>query len=138
MFRPRPRQSERDEKGQALVEAAIAFPILLLVALALVQFALYYQAESVVTGAAQDGARAAAAEGSSVGEGVAHTESLLHAGLGRSASEVSVQGSDGGETVTVEAQGQLHLIIPWLGGANLPLRARSTQSKEKFRVGPTG
>jgi Flp pilus assembly protein TadG len=120
------------------VETAIAFPILLLVALALVQFALYYQAESVVTGAVQDGARVAAAEGSSVGSGVAHTEALLRAGLGRSAANVSVQGSDGGETVTVEAQGHLGLIVPWLGGTSLPLHARSTESKEKFRVGPTG
>ena len=128
----------RDERGQALVETAIAFPILLLVALALVQFALFYQAESVVTGAVQDGARVAAAENSTVDDGVIHTQSLLQAGLGRSAGEVAVQGSDGGETVTVQAQGRLQLILPWLGGASLPLEARSTVSKEHFRVGPTG
>lgn len=132
------RRRAAGEEGQALVETAIAFPILLLVALALVQFALYQQAESVVTGAVQDGARVAAAEGGTVGDGVAHTQALLQAGLGRSATAVSVQGSEGGETVTVSARGSLRLIIPWLGGASLPLHARSTESKEKFRVGPTG
>lgn len=126
------------EDGQAMVETAIAFPILLLVALALVQFALFYEAESVVTGAVQDGARVAAAEGSTVGDGVVHTQALLQAGLGRSAGLVTIQGSDGGQTVTIQAQGHLQLIIPWLGGASLPLQARSTMSREQFHVGPGG
>ncbi len=126
------------EDGQAMVETAIAFPILLLVALALVQFALFYQAESVVTGAVQDGARVAAAEGDTVGDGVMHTQELLQAGLGRSGGQVTIQGSDGGQTVTIQAQGHLPLIIPWLGGASLPLAARATMSKEYFRVGPGG
>lgn len=124
--------------GQALVESAVAFPILLLVALALVQFALFYQAESVVTGAVQDGARVAATENSTLGDGVLHTEELLQAGLGRSAREITVEGSGGGQTVTVQAQGHLKLIIPWLGGASLPLQARATMSREYFRVGPNG
>lgn len=128
----------RDERGQALVETAIAFPILLLVALALVQFALFYQAESVVTGAVQDGARVAAAQDSTIGDGVIRTQSLLQAGLGRSAGEVAVEGSDGGETVTIQAQGRLQLILPWISGASLPLQARSTISKERFRAGPGG
>src|SRR5438105_980454 len=102
--------SDRSEDGQALVETAVAFPILLLVALALVQFALYYEAESVVTGAAQDGARVAAAEDGSLADGVAHTQALLQAGLGRSASGVTVQGVDGGDTVEIQAQGSLRLI----------------------------
>lgn len=132
------RSRGRGEDGQALVETAVAFPILLIVALVLVQFALFYQAEGVVTGAVQDGARMAAAEDSTVGDGVMDTRALLQAGLGRSAGEVTVQGNDGRSTVTVEAHGHLQLIVPWLGGATLPLQARSTISKEQFRVGPGG
>ena len=128
----------RSEHGQALVETAIAFPVLLLVALVLVQFALFYQAEGVVTGAVQDGARLAAAQDSTLGDGVTHTQALLQAGLGRSAGQVTVQGSDGASTVTIKAQGRLQLIIPWVGAASLPLQARSTISKERFRVGPGG
>jgi Flp pilus assembly protein TadG len=133
-----PRTRGRGEKGQALVETAVAFPILLMVALVLVQFALFYQAEGVVTGAVQDGARIAAAENSTVGDGVLHTQALLQAGLGRSAGQVAVQGSDAGSTVTIQARGRLRLIIPWIGGPSLPLQARSTISKERFRVGPGG
>lgn len=128
----------RSEHGQALVETAIAFPVLLIVALVLVQFALFYQAEGVVTGAVQDGARLAAAQDNTLGDGVTHTQALLQAGLGRDAGQVAVQGSDGGSTVTIHAQGRLRLIIPWIGGASLPLQARSTISKERFRVGPGG
>lgn len=128
----------RGESGQALVETAVAFPLLLIVALVLVQSALFYQAEGVVTGAVQDGARVAAAENSTVGDGVLHTQALLQAGLGRSAGQVAVQGNDGGSTVTIQARGRLRLIIPWIGGASLPLQARSTISKERFRVGPGG
>lgn len=126
------------ENGQALVETAIAFPLLLLIALVLVQFALFYQAESVVTGAVQDGARVAAAEGGSVGDGVTHAEAVLRAGLGRSAAGVTVQGSDGGTVVMVQARGQLRLILPWPGGGSLPLEARSIMSKERFRAAPNG
>jgi len=128
----------RGEHGQALVETAVAFPVLLIVALVLVQFALFYQAEGVVTGAVQDGARLAAAQDSTLGDGVAHTQALLQAGLGQSAGQVAVRGSDGGSTVTIQAQGRLQLIIPWISAASLPLQARSTVSKERFRVGPGG
>jgi Flp pilus assembly protein TadG len=128
----------RDEHGQALAETAVAFPILLIVALLVVQFALFYQAEGVVTGSVQDGARVAAAEDSTIGDGVVRTQDLLRAGLGQSAGEVTVNGSDGGNTVTIQAQGRLQLIIPWIRGASLPLQARSTISKEQFRVGPGG
>lgn len=126
------------ERGQAMVETAIAFPLLLLTAIGLVQFALYYHAQNVVIGAVQDGARVAAEENRSVGEGVAYTQALLQAGLGPSASDVRVQGADGGDVVVLEAQGRLHLIIPWVGDGSVPLRARAVMRKEGFRVGAGG
>ena len=134
--RPRCRAARRAECGQAMVEAAVAFPVLLMVAIGLVQFALYYHAQNVVTGAVQDGARVAAAEDRTVADGVAHAQALLRAGLGQSAGAVAVRGSDGGDAVAVEAQGRLRTIIPWVADASLPLAARAVVSKERFRVGP--
>lgn len=119
-----------------MVEAAVVFPVLLLVAIGLVQFALFVHAENVVTGAVQDGARVAAAEDRTLTDGVAHTQSLLRAGLGPSALPVTVRGTDGGDAVAVEAEGRLRTIIPWVADATLPLWARSIVSKERFRVGP--
>ena len=121
-----------------MVEAAIAFPLLLIVAIALVQFAVFYHAQNVVVGAVQDGARVAAAEDRTLADGVNHARALLQAGLGPKAAEIGVQGIDGGDAVAVEARGELRTIIPWVADARLPLWARSVMSKEQFRAGPNG
>jgi Flp pilus assembly protein TadG len=136
VLRPRRVRAVRAERGQALVEAALTFPLLLLVAIGLVQFALFVHAQGVVTGAVQDGARIAAAEGRTPADGVTHAEALLDAGLGRSARDVTVRGSEGGGTVALEAQGRLRAIVPWVADATLPLGARAVMSKEGFRAGP--
>lgn len=133
----RARAAGGSERGQAMVEAAIAFPLLLLVAIGLVQFALFAHASNVVTGAVQDGARVAAAADRTLQDGVAHAQALLQAGLGRSAGDVALRGVDGGEVVVLEAQGRLRTIIPWVADASLPLSARAVMSKEHFRVGPS-
>lgn len=125
------------ECGQAMVEAAVAFPLLLLVAIGLVQFALFVHAQTVVTGAVQDGARVAAAEDRTPADGVAHAQALLQAGLGRSASDVAVRAVEDSDVVVIEAQGRLRTIIPWVADASLPLGARAVMSKERFRVGPS-
>ncbi|MHB1131017.1 MAG: TadE family protein [Chloroflexota bacterium] len=125
-------------RGQAMVEAAVAFPLLLIVAVALVQFAVFYHAQNVVIGAVQDGARVAAAEDRTLADGVDHARALLRAGLGPKAEEIGVQGIDGGDAVAIEARGELRAIIPWVADARLPLWARSVMSKERFRAGPNG
>lgn len=122
-----------DEAGTSMVETAIAFPLLILVAVGVVQFALFVHAQNVVLAAAQDGARVAAAEDRTVGEGVAHAQALLRAGLGASAEAVSARGAEDGEVVMVETQGRLRLILPWFGDASLPLHAQAAMTKEHFR-----
>src|SRR5437867_1078670 len=121
-----------------MVEAALAFPVLLLVAIGLVQFALFSHAQHVMIGAVQDGARVAAADGRTVSDGVTRARDLLQAGLGRSAGEVQIQGSEDRGVVILEAHGTLRTIIPWVGDASLPLEGRAAVAKEKFHAGPTG
>lgn len=133
----RARAAGGSERGQAMVEAAVAFPLLLLVAIGLVQFALFAHASNVVMGAVQDGARVAASGDRTLHDGVAHAQALLQAGLGRSAGDVALSAADRGEVVVVEAQGRLRTIIPWVADASLPLNARAVMSKEHFRVGPS-
>ena len=123
------------ERGQALVESAVALPLLLLVAIGLVQFALFSHAANVVTGAVQDGARAAAAENRTVSDGVTHARTILRAGLGEAAEDVSLHGRDLGSAVSVEAEGRLRTIIPWVADSTLPLSARAVVSKERFIAG---
>ena len=120
-----------------MVESALTLPLLLMVAIALVQLAIFEHAQTVVTASVQDGARVAAADGRSVSDGVAYAQTLLQAGLGQDASQVTLQGTDGGEVVAIQAQGQLHMVFPWVADATLPLSARSVVSKEEFRVRAT-
>lgn len=122
--------------GQSMLEAAITLPLLVMTALGLVQFALFVHAQSVVTGAVQDGARVAASEDRSLADGVARARVLLDAGLGSSVGDIAVSGNEGSDAVTIEARARLRLIIPWVADATLPLGARAVVSKERFRAGP--
>lgn len=117
------------EKGQSLVELAVALPLLLLAALALLQFSLYVHAENVVTTACAEGAIVASAGNGSIQEGVATARSLLRAGLGSEGGDFAVQGSGGPGTVALEARGGMPLLV--LGPVlQLPLHARSVMLKE--------
>jgi hypothetical protein len=132
--RARDGTSKLGETGQSTVEAALAFPLLVVLALGLTQFALFYHAQMVVIGAVQDGARVAAAADRTVADGVAHAQALLDAGLGRAAADVSLEGTDGGDAVAIEARGRLRAVIPWVADVRLPLQARAVVSKERFRA----
>lgn len=137
---PRARNGSRWRwtSGEAIAEAALVFPLLIMVALGLVQFTLFVHAENVVTGAVQDGARVAAEADRSLQDGVGDTQTILQAGLGPTASRITVQGSDDGEVVTIAASGGLPTIIPWVATVTLPLHAQASVSKEQFRAGPNG
>ena len=126
----------RRQRGAVMAEAAIAFPVLLMAAIALLQFAVFYHAQNVVTASVQEGARVAAEEDRTVNDGVQYAQTLMTTGLGKTAGDVQLSGIDGGYAVAVEARGSLHLIVPWSFDARLPLFARAVVSKEKFRVGP--
>jgi hypothetical protein len=124
----------RGEGGQALVETALAFPLLVAVALGVLQLVLFAHAEHVVTAAVQDGVRVAAAEDRTVEDGLAHARALLRAGLGAGAGDVTLEARGNDDVVVLEAHGSLRLVIPWVLQAGLPLHARAVASKEGFRV----
>jgi Flp pilus assembly protein TadG len=130
-------KEQRSQRGQSLVEAALALPLLLIVALGVIQFALYEHAENVAAGAAQEGARVAAAEDGTLAGGVERSESILQAGLGSDARNVSVQAAESADTVSITVHGRLPVLIPWVTDASLPLSARASMTKEQFSVGPT-
>lgn len=119
-----------------MVEAALAFPLLLGTLLCLVQFALVMHTRFVLTGAVQDGARVAAAVDGSVGRGVEHSQEIIRAGLGRSANAFTVTGAGNGSWVRIEARGNYRMIIPWGNGGNLQFTVQAFSQKERFHVGP--
>ena len=134
-------RSVRRARGQALVEAAVSFPLLVLLLLVVVEGALYVHALHVVLGAAREGAHAAAAEHATPEEAVdagrSRARDVLEAGLGQYADmlQVTDPALDGG-SVVVEIHGGLPLFFGGPGQnvpVRLPLDARARASREFFR-----
>ena len=84
----KPAQSRRRDRGSAAVEFALVLPILMLLIFALVDFGRMLSAKITVTGAAREGARAAAIIGPEEG-----------------ASRVRAASGDLGEAVTSDVVG---------------------------------
>jgi Flp pilus assembly protein TadG len=140
-LRRRRLRAVRFGRGQALVEAAVAFPFLVLLLLLVVEGALYVHALHVVLGAAREGAHAAAAEHVTVDEAIAdgraRAREVLNAGLGAYADSIEVPDPtlDGG-SVVVEVRGGLPLFFGGPGQegpVQLPLNATARASREFFR-----
>jgi Flp pilus assembly protein TadG len=119
-----------------MVELALVLPVLLLILIGIVQFALVYHARDVATTAAQEGARLAATEGRTPEEGEARARAVLQSGLGQTGAGFNVTAEDNGETVVVETSGDYPLIIPWVTGNSIPIEAKSEVHLEGFRSGP--
>jgi Flp pilus assembly protein TadG len=121
---------------------AVAFPLLILVCLGLVQFAIFYQAHNVVEAAVQDGARAAAAKGSSIDDGRRRANAILSAGLGKGVIVTIDWSTSNDELVEARASGSLPTFFPWFSFGkgvthlSLPLDATARVSREHFRGGP--
>ena len=132
-----PARGGRALPGQALLEMALVSATLLTLMVGLIQLTIYLHAQGVVRGACQEGARVASAGPEDrLADGVAYAVDLVDAGLGRSASRVTVSGTADADTVTIEAMGSLPLLLPGRVGWSLPLAARAVYQKERFRVAP--
>jgi hypothetical protein len=65
------------DDGIATLEAVLVFPVLILLLMVVVQFALWYNANELATAAAQDGARSARVVGGTAQAGIDRADSLL-------------------------------------------------------------
>lgn len=108
----------------------VATPLLLLLVLAVVQFALWQHAVHVADAAAQEGARSARIEGGSAASGQARAEDMLGT-LGRTTvvdPRVTVRRD--AERARVEVHGYASSVLPFL---RLPVEASSEGPLERFR-----
>jgi len=123
----------RLQRAQGLVEAALVFPLLMVLVLGILQFALYYHARDVLIGAAQEGARLAAEDGRTPDEGIDRAVSLVAAGLGSTVDPVqpSVVAQD--DVVQVVLTTQLTPIIPLPIGTAIAVQGHATVARERFR-----
>jgi Flp pilus assembly protein TadG len=120
------------QAAQGLVEAAYG-AILLVVVLGLVlNVALWGYAQNVATAAVQDGARVAAAQGGDLAHGSTRAQELLTAGLGPSASQVTVVASDDGQSVIFAAHGQWSVATGPGLAVGFPIAAESRMLKHEW------
>lgn len=103
----------KEDRGSAVVEFALVTPLLLLVALAVLQVTLALHVRSTLTAAAAEGARAGALADSGLGVAEARTRQVLDDALGGGAAE-QVEASrarvDGVEVVRVRVTARLPLL----------------------------
>jgi len=130
------RRALADERGQSTVELALVLPVLLVVLVGAVQFALVHHARNVANTATAEGARLAAGEGHSLAEGALRTRDVLEAGLGPTGAAFAVSTEDWGETIVATASGEYPLFIPWVTELAIPIKSQSEVRREGFRSGP--
>ncbi|MGH2847733.1 MAG: TadE/TadG family type IV pilus assembly protein [Thermoleophilaceae bacterium] len=120
----------RAERGEAFVETALVGLVVMLLVLGLLQFGLWYHAQHVVIGAAQEGAHAAALDGAFPGDGERRAVEVTGAGLGSLADGVSVSSSATERVTTMRVQASLAPLVPLF--PTLTLAAEARAFKERF------
>ena len=115
------RASPRDE-GQAAVELALAFPIVMVLLLALVQVTLVVRDQVAVIHAAREGARAAAATGATAGDGVAAAHEATALESGRLSVQVAM-GTEVRATVRYRSPTDVPLVGRLLGDVTVQATA---------------
>lgn len=122
-----PRMAER---GSLMLEAALAFPALILAVLMVLQFALWAHSVNVVDDACAYGVRQAVEVQSNPAAVAARTQSLLRSGLGDYAAGFTVRVQDQGAAVAVDVRGSIPILLPWPGGSALPVHTHLVRPKE--------
>jgi hypothetical protein len=113
-----------------VVEFLLVTVVAVGVALAVAQLGLFLWERNALMGSLSEGARVAAAEGRTVGEGQRVAVELWRRSVGgRVAGAVSVQGAEVGGVVVLRAEGTLPSLVPGVPG--LPVRMVARMSKEE-------
>ncbi len=120
---------KRTERGAATAELVIATPLLLLLVLGIIQFALWQHATHVAQAAAQEGARAARLDGGSGDAGRSTAQSFLDQLGSQVIVSPSIEVTQTALTSRVVVTGSAEQVIPIL---TLPVRGVSEGSREVF------
>lgn len=121
----------RDERGDAVTETVLIVPVLLLMIMLVIQFGLWYHAQHVVQAAAQEGARAARAEGMTAADGRTRAERFLAVTGSGAVQAAVIQADRSPDAVTVRVEGQAPAVVP---GLRLGVHSSATSSVEAFRA----
>ncbi|HET6426827.1 MAG TPA: TadE family protein [Phycisphaerae bacterium] len=134
-------KTTRRSRGAATIEAALLFPVLLFLTLALIEYGWLFLKFEETTNAARRGARLGVTPDATTGEVASAVGSLMSsAGMGESGYSVTIRPADvaslaPGEVLTVEVNvpyGNIALI----GGPLVPLPGNLRASVSMAKEGP--
>lgn len=100
------------DRGSVTVQMVILVPVMFLFLFMAVQGGLWFHARALALGAAQDGARVAAAENSSAGAGAAAAADFIASGGNGVLLNSGTAASRSGTTATVTVTGSVPSLIP--------------------------
>ena len=110
----------------------VLFPVLVVMFMALVQWGLYFHAQSLADAAAQDASRAARDAGATPADGMAVADQLLADATGSGLLErVAVNVDDTTGNVRATVRGDVRSLVP-LPGFDLTVEGVSEGPKERF------
>jgi Flp pilus assembly protein TadG len=122
----------RDETGSSTASFVVLFPVLIVMFMALVQWGLYFHAQSLVDAAAQDGSRATQDANGTADDGRAVAGQLLGDAKGSGLLEnVTVDITDASGTVRATVRGDVRSLVP-LAGFDLRVEGIAEGPKERF------
>jgi Flp pilus assembly protein TadG len=116
------------DKGSASVELVLATPLVILLLMAAVQFAIWSHAAHMARAAANEGVQTARAYGSTAAAGQADTTAILNALGGNVLHGATVSTARTQTTATVTIRGRAAAVIP---GLSLPVRVAVTAPVER-------
>lgn len=114
------------ERGQALVEAALVLPVLLVMLMAVLSFGLMFTAQLIITNASREGARLGTLGKTKTDIETTISNYMSNAKLTAESASIAVTGAGGasGTDVTVTVTYPVQLIIPVPGLPN-PVNVQS-------------
>jgi Flp pilus assembly protein TadG len=124
------RHERSDERGSVSTELVVATPLLLLLVLLIVQFALWQHANHVARTVAQQSVAAARVEGASSGAGQDEARTVLAQIGTKELRNAQVHTTRDDDTTTVIVTGESSSVLPFF---HLPVRAVATGPTERFR-----
>jgi Flp pilus assembly protein TadG len=119
----------RRDDGAVSAELVIATPLLLLLILGVIQFALWQHAEHVASAVAQQGLSVARLQDETAGAGKSEAQSVLEQLGPRLLSQPSITATRTNETTTVTVSGRAESI---LGVFSLPVTATASGPTEQY------
>lgn len=125
----------RDERGAVAAELVVATPLLLLLIVGIVQFALWEHAVHVAQATAQQGLAAGRVQGGSEQAASAEARSVLSQLGSGVLVDSNVSATRGAVTTKVVVTGKAEGILPFL---SLPVRSVATGPTERFTTNPGG